>query len=363
LLKTVFFRIIKTLSRGEIFCSLLLIYIIILIIGTIIQKDFGIFFAQENYFNSNVIFFYNRIPFPGGKIILTLIFFSLLSRLITDKFKKKKIGTLFIHVGVLILLVSAFISSFFYQEGLMIIKEKTLNNFFTIRNAYEIIINDGNKKICLNLDKREINTKFKINDNIFFEIKKFYLNNNLLNKKKFLNKKEAHGINRFFTVIEYPIFLDQENNKLFIQIICNNKSKLIEFPLFKENNEIVLENNVLNISVTKKKEILPFDIYLIKFDKSVYPETNIAKNYKSKILINEKKTNWKTEIEMNKPFRFKNYTFYQSSFLDNGSEKATVLTVVKNFGNFLPYLSIIFITIGFIFHITFSINKLLRYQK
>jgi hypothetical protein len=63
-------------------------------------------------------------------------------------------------------------------------------------------------------------------------------------------------------------------------------------------------------------------------------------------------------ISMNKPLRFKDYTFFQSSYYiaPDGSEY-TILAVVKNAGRLLPYFSSITIFLGLVIHFLVMLLK------
>lgn len=101
---------------------------------------------------------------------------------------------------------------------------------------------------------------------------------------------------------------------------------------------------------------------LLDFNMTLYPNSGIPKSYESKVSI-------KTEdglerdvlISMNKPLRYKDLTFFQSSYYiaPDGTEY-TVLAVVKNFGRLLPYISSLWIFLGLIIHF---IVRLLRGRK
>lgn len=356
-------NVFRFFSRNEFFCILILLYILVLIIGTIEQKNFGIQYAQDMYFNSNFLIIFDKFPMLGGKLILSLIFISLMLRLLMDKWKKKKIGTMLLHVGVLFLLFGGFISSKYSKEGTLIIQENTYSNLYIRDDLYEL-------KIFYNGIEKIINT-IKVNDSTkkietdFLKINIISFNNNcILSKRhKFLNDdEEANVLNRFFFVKKYPSFVEQAENRQFLQLnFFYNDTKKQNISLIVNDDNFFYEKDGFKLTLSKKKEILPFKLFLSKFDKSVYPKTNKAKNYTSYLIIeNEFGVLWKSVLEMNKPLRINGYTFYQTSYLDSGLEKSTVLTVVEGTWRFYPYISIIMIFLGFLIHLFFSIKKILR---
>ncbi len=361
-------RILDTLSiisSNEFFCGLLLIYMIILIVGTLSQKDFGLQFVQEKYFTSNIIWLNNKIPFIGGRLVLIIIFISLFLRLLFDKLKKRKIGILLLHVGVLILLFGAFICEKYNTEGYLTLREGEQSNFFTHKNLYELILVDkyNSNRISINLTTDNLIKKYMIDSSTLIQIKNLYKNCNLLPKRSFFKRKDSNKIDRFFNLIMSPMFVESENNSLALNITVYNKNGASNFSFLEKinTNNSIFENERFDIFVVRKNVMLPFNIHLLKFIKHTYPGTNTAMSYESRIIVTTQSSTWKANIEMNKPFRFMGYTFYQSSFINDGFERATVLSVVKNIGRNFPYISVLIIFLGFIIHLFLSMKRLFRY--
>ena len=66
-----FQKIIQLISNPKIFVFTIIWLMILVFIGTIEQKDIGLFAAQNKYFSSVVIWFYS-IPLPGGLLTMTI---------------------------------------------------------------------------------------------------------------------------------------------------------------------------------------------------------------------------------------------------------------------------------------------------
>ena len=102
---------------------------LLVFIGTIEQKDIGLFAAQNKYFSSLIIWKYN-IPLPGGLLTMTILALTLFSFFFFPfLWEKNKIGVLVVHLGALILLIGGGITSAFSKEGNMVILEKNQSNF------------------------------------------------------------------------------------------------------------------------------------------------------------------------------------------------------------------------------------------
>jgi cytochrome c biogenesis protein ResB len=109
----------------------------------------------------------------------------------------------------------------------------------------------------------------------------------------------------------------------------------------------------------KQQRILPFSVRLVDFKRDVYPGTDKARGYSSDIVIIDGNLEWPERIEMNKPLRYKGYTFYQSSFEQADAMQATILSVVENKGRLFPYISTLIIAVGLLLHI----GIILRLEK
>ena len=68
--------IIKKLSNPKIFVFTIIWMMILVFIGTIAQKDMGLYYAQQKYF-SNWIYWLGFIPLPGGRLTMSIMFINM----------------------------------------------------------------------------------------------------------------------------------------------------------------------------------------------------------------------------------------------------------------------------------------------
>ena len=115
---------------------------------------------------------------------------------------------------------------------------------------------------------------------------------------------------------------------------------------------VTVNNRSLFFSLRKKKIVLPLTITLKDFKMTLYPNSTIPKSYESRVSIKaEGGVERDVVISMNKPLRFKDLTFFQSSyFVSRDGSEYTILAVVKNAGRLLPYFSSILIFLGLAIH-------------
>ncbi len=115
--------------------------------------------------------------------------------------------------------------------------------------------------------------------------------------------------------------------------------------------------------------IHPFSLTLLKATHTVYPGTDIPKDFRSRVRIDNPQTGEKREVEisMNHPLRYGGYTYYQYQ-MDAGqvAEQAgrtpsSVLQVVRNPGWLTPYIGCAMVGAGlviqFMFHLVGFVSK------
>jgi cytochrome c biogenesis protein ResB len=113
----------------------------------------------------------------------------------------------------------------------------------------------------------------------------------------------------------------------------------------------------------------PFSFTLLKATHTVYPGTDIPKDFRSRVLLQNKDTGEKREVEisMNHPLRYGGFTYYQYQ-MDAGQAaqmagraSSSVLSVVRNPGWLTPYVGCIMVGIGlliqFLYHLTGFVSK------
>jgi cytochrome c biogenesis protein ResB len=113
----------------------------------------------------------------------------------------------------------------------------------------------------------------------------------------------------------------------------------------------------------------PFSLTLLKATHTVYPGTDIPKDFRSRVLLNNPQTGEKREVEisMNHPLRYGGYTYYQYQ-MDAGqaAEMAgrtpnSVLSVVRNPGWLTPYIGCAMVGLGlvvqFMYHLVGFVTK------
>lgn len=126
-----------------------------------------------------------------------------------------------------------------------------------------------------------------------------------------------------------------------------------------EDKRVTLGGTEYSLYFGRKIIQLPFQVRLLKFTKTDYPGTTMAKQFESQVEVPGQSQ--PVTISMNEPLKMGGYTFYQSSYeqLPNGSY-ASIFSVNRDPGRPFKYLGGIILAIGIV---TYTFMKSRRFQK
>lgn len=337
-------------------------FMVLLVIATIEQKNIGLYDSVQIYLYNFIVWF-GFIPLPGGGVTLALITISLAVKfLFYSPWSWKRSGIIISHLGSLMLLIGGFITILNSQEGFIIIPEGQERAYFSDYHKRTVFIYENDQKIvsvpfdrfvkgfeldnealpftisiksaCDNCAINPIPKKIELRQNLAAEIK-------ITSKKSELNKEEN------FSGMTFRL-LEKDQNKVIGEFIVLEDVK--QPNPYKE----------FDIKIERDKTPLPFSIGLQNFEKLDYAGTNKAADYISQLTFNENGVSWPVKIQMNKPYRYKGYSFFQSSFDQRDGVETTVINVVQNSGRLFPYISSFLIFLGLFIHL---ISRSVRRNK
>lgn len=333
---------------------------VLLILGTVSQKDLGLYNAVQIFINSWILWI-GSIPTPGGLTTLSIIFLGLLVKFVFySPWSWQKAGTILTHLGVLLLLIGGIITAIANKEGFMIIPE----------NAKSQVVSDYKNRIFL--IKQEDQTTKEI---LFDDIEKgdVFTHQNL--NIKILEKCNNCGVRSpsgNFVNLEglaanmelYPIADEKNIEANFSGLILGIKKQYndtfkthILMEDIPRRPEINIDGTIISFHLERESTRLPFSLYLKDFRKIDYPGTIKAQGFESDLIIQDGDVEWPVTIRMNEPLRYKGYSFYQSSFDQTDGKEVTVLNVVHNVGRIFPYISTLIIFIGLLLHLIIRLQK------
>lgn len=348
---TPFMKFVRLMARPALVYYTLPWLMVLIVLGTVAQKEMGLYAATEKYFNS-VILWLGPIPTPGGLTTIGVIFLALSCKfLFFSQWHWKKAGTHLTHLGVILLLLGGLITASMAREGFMVIPEGRSTNAMSDYQNRVLMLKDENGDPVQTLPFSTL-TEGRVIDVGTAQIKVLEACANCSARAPSGKFKNLQGLAVNMELYTIP---DEKN------IEANFSGLIFELVRAEDTNilgtYIVMEDipknpviDGLEISLERATEILPFDIGLKDFRKIDYPGTLKAREFESDLIVSDGNVSWPATISMNKPLRYKGYVFYQSSFEQRPDIEVTVLNVVHNVGRIFPYISTLVIFAGLLLH-------------
>jgi hypothetical protein len=414
MLATLLKKLVKIFTSLRLTVTLLAFAILLVFIGTLAQVDEGLYNAQARYFRQWIIFgldlFGRKIPLilPGGYLIGTMLLLNLVAaHIYRFQLSAKKIGIQITHLGVILLLVGQLVTDMRAKETQMRFVEGETKSYSESPRNYELVFVNGDEVTAIPQRLLTQGGEMKI-DNLPFTIrvKSFWKNSEASFRAPMMQNAPPLTTNGvavnfdFQQATETKTMDDKNVPTAEIEIISANGS-FGDWIVsdWTDDGEMIaaLQQNYeqqLGPDMTKKiigaltqpqsvfaggkqftfalrpeRVYHPFSLTLLKATHSVYPGTDIPKDFRSRVRLQNPQTgeNREVEIYMNAPLRYAGLTFYQyqmdagEAAAQAGRAPSSVLQVVRNPAWLTPYLGCALVAIGlvtqFMFHLVGFISK------
>lgn len=324
----------------------------ILVLGTLAQKDIGLYAAQARYFSSFIIWL-GPLPLPGSYPTLGVIFVSLLAKfLFASPWHRAQAGTLLTHLGILLLLFGGLITGITAKEFFIVIpeggKSVTLSSYHDRVLAVEKT--DGTVIAAYPFDDLARGSVLTPAEGIHIEIDKTCRH---CTAQSPADDRGRMDMAEKMDLIDAPSQPDDEMNLSGVTFtITTPDEKLNGTYIMLEDIPVRPTFGDIVVYVRRAQENLPFSIGLNDFVEERHPGTATARAFHSDVVVDDNGVNWPARIEMNEPLRYKGYTFYQSSFTRGmDGKESTVLSAVQNAGRIFPYVASAVIFAGLLLHL------------
>lgn len=357
-------KILRAFASLKIAVACLVLLFILTLWGTISQVYNGLYLAQERYFFSMFFLAFGFVPFPGAQLVMWVLFVNLVcAALVTFVYSWKKTGILIIHSGLILFLVSGFVTLKCSQDSHLTLDEGQATNVSTAFHTWELAVwetaaSEGGKtkRQITAVDiaglRKDVPVVFQ-DKGFSLGLKEYYPNSAAYTANDtgevFLN---AAGIQK---LERKPLEKEPEQNTpgaIFeVDTGAGKISQLLLYGSEPGPTSLSVDGKEYQLILRLKKYPLPFMVKLIDFITETHPGTDTARTYKSKVAV-ERGGAWREKlISMNNPLRYKNYTFYQSSFsVDRFNNEKSTLAVVRNSGRLLPYIATFVTFAGLVVH-------------
>jgi hypothetical protein len=398
---------------------LLAFAIILVFIGTLAQVDEGLYNAQARYFRQWLVLgldiFGRKIPLilPGGYLIGTLLVINLLAaHIYRFQLSTKKIGIQLVHAGVILLLVGQLVTDMFAHESQMHFLEGQNRDYSESIQYYELIFATStgpNTEQVVSIPGSLLAHGGTIeNTNLPFtiQVKEYWKNSEPAFRAPMMQNgpplaPNGVALNFDFHPIAEAKSMDDKNvptalielsipnaslgdwvvsdwtdDDAMIGVIRENYGQQLGGQMTGEiikdltcPQSVSVDGKQYTFSIRPERTRFPFSLTLLKATHTIYEGTDIPKDFRSRVQLQNPQTgeNREVEISMNHPLRYAGLTFYQYQ-MDAGQAAAmagrapsSVLQVVHNPSWLTPYVGCGMVAAGlviqFMFHLVGFITK------
>jgi len=389
------YRCVGVFSSLRLTVSLFVLSIFLVFAGTLAQTEAGIWSVMERYFRTPIAWIEIRpltfglvdsdfaFPYPGGYLIGGVLLVNLIAAHVARfQLTWKKSGIALIHTGLIVLLLSEFVTGVFAEEGQMTIFEGGTANFVEDIREVELALIDKTHP-----DYDEVaalpQSRLVVGETIedpalplHLRIEDFHPNARLLSRagrgaamdtpatagdgRRIVAEPRPRvtGVDRdqsvnfpaaYVTVIDPATGEPIDTFLTSVHLAANYRPQIIEH-----------DGRTYHLFLRFKRTYRPFLLHLIDFRHDRYLGTDVPKNFASHLRLIDPTRNEDREvvIRMNHPLRYAGETFYQAAFKEG--DVATVLQVVSNPGWLMPYVSCGLITLGLVVQFGLSLTRFSR---
>ncbi len=347
-------RLYRFLGRPVLFFYALPWLMLLLVLGTVAQREVGLFVAERTYFSSFLLWL-GFVPLPGGLAVLCLIALNLAARLAQQKsWGGRKLGSTITHVSALLLLLGGGISLTQREEGFQELAPGTASDTVTDYHRREFVVTK-NGVVAVQLDFDGLQVRQTI-AGLPFTLRLDALCRHCAAEQLSQPTPERRDAARIMRLQPAQLLPQDEDNLAGVTLSVSGVDTAqdgvyLAFSGLRDAATLTIGEDRYQLIMRRALRRLPFTVRLDKFHKLDHPGTRIAKAYRSDVTVTDGGASWTTTIAMNEPLRYRGYTLYQSSFIELPEETRSVLAVVQDKGQIFPYLAITALCLGMLLHL------------
>lgn len=377
-------RIIDALCSMRLTMVCLAAAFVLVFAGTLAQVRFGLYFVQEEYFQSWLVWWHApggnfRIPvFPGGHAIGA----ALLANLIAAHIRMfawtwEKIGTQLTHFGLIVMLAGGLATDLFSVESYMRIREGETKNYSEDSARMELAVveltDPQAEQVTAIPGERLADGGTIESESLPFRlvVRGFYRNSRLqmISQDGSMVPAATMGTGARVAVKAMPraTKLDERDVMSAVIEIISAGGKSLGTWLVSDSlasvQTIEFDGRKFSIQLRPTRHYKPYGLKLLEFTHETYPGTQIPKNFSSKVMLTDPELDDSRQvlIYMNHPLRYRGETYYQSGYDKDNS--GTVLQVVRNPGYQAPYIACLLVSLGLMYQFTLHLVRFARRNK
>jgi hypothetical protein len=354
--------------------------------GTLAQVRLGLFFVQEQYFQSWFIWWpvgatgVHLPVFPGGHLIGAVLLVNLIAAHVRHfSWTWRKLGIQLTHLGIIIMLAGGLATDLLSVSSFMRLKIGETKNYSEDSMRMELAVTDLTDTA---LDKvtaipgEVLGDGGTITDESLpftIVVRGFYRNSALRMIGQDAGASVPAASNGAGTRISVQLIPratktdERDVMSAVVEILPPKGGPSLGTWLVSDAmvapQEFEVEGHRWSLLIRPMRYYKPYSMTLAEFTHETYPGTEIPKNFSSKVKLSDSETTEQRQVAiyMNHPLRHLGDTYYQSGFEPDNS--GTVLQVVRNPGYQAPYVSCVIVCIGLVFQFGYHLTGFARRIK
>jgi len=407
-------KIVGFFSSLRLTAVLLAFAIVLVFVGTLAQVDEGLYAAQSHYFRQWLVIgahlFGRKIPIilPGGYLIGMVLLLNLVSaHIYRFQLTRKKIGIQLAHAGVILLLVGQLATDMMSREMQMHFDEGQTRSYSESATDSELVFQTGDEVTAIPARLLKPGDELKISTLPFtIRVKSFWKNSNPSFRAPMMQNAPpltTNGLARSFDFQQSPdvksmdernipsaiielagpngslgdwVVSDWAGDDALVEAIRNDYANQMGADMAQKITAELVQPQSVEINGKQFTFVMrperfpqPFSLTLLKATHTTYAGTDIPKDFRSRVRIDNAQTGEKREVEisMNHPLRYGGLTFYQYQMdagqvaQQAGRTPSSVLQVVRNPSWLTPYIGCAMVGAGlliqFLMHLTDFVSR------
>ena len=380
-MRALFGGALRVLSSFGLSCSLLMLLALLTWLGTLEQVHSGLYDVQKKYFESFFLvhdFGPIALPLPGANLVMCVLAANLMiGGILRLRRSWTKVGVLVVHLGIVMLLIAAFVKNYHSQEGHLTLFEGQSSNAYQSYYRWEVAVarDFGDGQIQEFLIHQEdfahaIGSEPVVlkSSELPFDLELSRFMRNCQPKPKGpMFEVDVPVLDGFFLSNE-ALRVEAEQNiaGLYATAILADGTRTGGILWGRDIAPWTVQAGETTWTVDLRHELypMPFSVALDVFTKEDHPRTNMPSLFSSDVTVTDQTAPRPVKIAMNEPLREKGLVLYQASWGPSnarpGEPLFSTLSVVQNPADQYPLYSCIVIAAGLLMHFT---RMLLGYMR
>ena len=313
----------------------LFLLMLLIFFGTLYQVEFGLHASQEKFFYSWILWVGDFVPMPGGKFVLWVLFMNLFaSMMLHFQFGWRQLGLVMVHFGILLMLAGGWLTHLFGEESFLMLREGEAANLASGYKDWEISVwpkgDSPTVRDVIAFDSDDLEPGFRLDAKdvgLALTVQQYYLNAKAFrdtSETAVTNVLNHHAIN----LIQSEKLLKEPEGHMPGALLTGKASDGREFDLILfggDQQPTVVpagDGEEVFVQLRRRRYPLPMLVELLDFEKSFHPESSIPRAFSSRIKVYLEDLEREALIEMNEPFRYQGFTFYQASYVDTNTRRS-----------------------------------------